>query len=407
MPIVSSLFKTLKENILSLSSKIYYSFQRRDKNIWVFGEWFGKRCCDNCLYLANYLSQNHPELQLYWIALKDADLSALSKNVIRVEKDTLSAKSILKRAGVVLYIQGMSDITQKPVLYYSGAMVVNLWHGVPWKKIGIDALKSLNWKTMLKMRMQYGFYGSKFYLALSDEFARILHKAYFCSDKHIIKAGYPRNMLFYDKELVKQCRIKLNAYLKAHYHVTLTEPYFCIVYMPTFRDHVEDVFSFNNVDNQKLEELLDRYNAIILEKKHFVSSEKQERQSEIGNKRIFGIDNDFISQELLAASDMLITDYSSCFFDYLLLDKPIVHFLYDYHYYENDDRGLYYKKEDVACGDVAENLEQLVDTMGNNIENPQKDRLLREKRKNFYLSYESSQSCQHIYDFIQRHLYNQ
>ena len=115
MPIVSSLFKMLKENILPLSSKIYYSFQRRDNNIWVFGEWFGNRCCDNCLYFANYLSRNHPELHLYWISSKDADLSLLNKNVVRVEKDASSAVSILKKAGVVIYVQGMSDITNTSI----------------------------------------------------------------------------------------------------------------------------------------------------------------------------------------------------------------------------------------------------------------------------------------------------
>ena len=44
MPVVYSFFKILKDNILPLSSKIYYYFRKRDKNMWVFGEWFGKRC---------------------------------------------------------------------------------------------------------------------------------------------------------------------------------------------------------------------------------------------------------------------------------------------------------------------------------------------------------------------------
>ena len=405
MPIVSSLFKMLKENILPLSSKIYYSFQRRDNNIWVFGEWFGNRCCDNCLYFANYLSRNHPELHLYWISSKDADLSLLNKNVVRVEKDASSAVSILKKAGVVIYVQGMSDITKTSILYFSGALVVNLWHGVPWKKIGADKEKSAKRRQLLYMRMQYSLYGSKYYLALSKDFFNILKKAYYCDDQNIIKAGYPRNSLFYEKERIDSCRKKLIDYLKVHYDVEYDDSVRLICYMPTFRDHLNDIFSLFKETNPDLLDLLEQHHAVILEKSHFVTENRSDGMIDKGN-RVYRINSDFIAQELLAASDLLITDYSSCFFDYLLLDRPIVHYLYDYHYYESDDRGLYYKKEDVVCGDVAENMEQLICSLRENLQHPEKDKALREKRRRFYMEYESSQACQQIYQFILGRLNN-
>lgn len=405
MPIICSLFKMLKENILPLSSKIFYSFRRRDKRIWVFGEWFGNRCCDNCLYFANYLSQNHSDLQLYWITSKTTDLSSLSKNVARVEKDTPHAASVLKKAGVVIYVQGMSDITKDSILYYSGALVINLWHGVPWKKIGVDKEKSAKGRQLFYMRMQYSLYGSKYYLALSKEFSNILKKAYYCDDQNIIKAGYPRNTLFYDKGSLASCRNKLVDYLKVHYHAELDDSVRFICYMPTFRDHVNDIFSFMKEVNTDLLDLLERHNAVILEKSHYVTENRSNAVIDKG-KRIYRISGDFIAQELLGASDVLITDYSSCFFDYLLLDRPIIHFLYDYKYYENDDRGLYYKKEDVVCGDVAENMNQLICALRENLDNPEKDKAVRDKRKHFYMEYESSQACQQVYQFIMGRLNN-
>ena len=54
----------------------------------------------------------------------------------------------------------------------------------------------------------------------------------------------------------------------------------------------------------------------------------------------------------LAAADMLITDYSSCFFDYLITNRPIIHYLYDYDYYVKEDRGVYYDVMDVVAGDT-------------------------------------------------------
>ena len=399
MPVVYSFFKILKDNILPLSSKIYYYFRKRDKNIWVFGEWFGKRCCDNCLYFANYLSQKHPELQLYWITSKETDVSALSKDIVCIEKDTPHAVSILKKAGVVIYVQGMSDITNGATMYHSGAIVVNLWHGVPWKKIGADKEKFAKRRQLFNMRMQYTLYGSKYYLALSNDFFDILRKAYFCDSQNIIKAGYPRNSLFYEKENLKTCRNRLIEYLKTHYDVEIDDSVRFICYMPTFRDHVNDVFSFFAEANSDLLNLLEQNNAVILEKSHYVTESRSDGRDNKAN-RVYKINADFIAQELLGASDILITDYSSCFFDYLLLDRPIIHFLYDYNYYENDDRGLYYNKEDVVCGDVAENMEQLIWALRENLQHPEKDKALREKRKRFYMEFESSQACQQIYQFI-------
>ena len=405
MSLVCSFFKILKENILPLSSKIYYSFRKRNKNMWVFGEWFGERCCDNCLYFANYLSQNHPELQLYWIASKDADFSALNKDITRIEKDTRQAVSILKKAGVVIYVQGMCDITKGDALYYSGAIVVNLWHGVPWKKIGSDKERTAKKRQLLYMRMQYSLYGSKYYLALSTDFSKILKKAYFCDSQNIINAGYPRNSLFYKKENLEACRNRLIDYLKTHYDAEIDNSARFICYMPTFRDHVNDVFSFFTEANADLLNLLEQNNAVILEKSHYVTESRSAGRDDKAN-RVYRINSDFISQELLGASDVLITDYSSCFFDYLLLDRPIIHFLYDYKYYENDDRGLYYKKEDVVCGDVAEDMEQLICALRDNLQHPEKDKALRGKRKRFFMEFESSQSCQQIYQFIKIRLHN-
>ena len=56
-------------------------------------------------------------------------------------------------------------------------------------------------------------------------------------------------------------------------------------------------------------------------------------------------DDEFDLYELLAASDLLVTDYSSVFFDYELLNKPIIIYPYDLLDYTSNDRGFYFKYE--------------------------------------------------------------
>ena len=93
---------------------------------------------------------------------------------------------------------------------------------------------------------------------------------------------------------------------------------------------------------------------------------------------------------------MLITDYSSCFFDYLILDRPIIHYLYDYNYYANDDRGLYFDKSEVICGQVIESPDDLYDAIVENINNPLLYQELRRERLNTFMEYESPDSCEII-----------
>lgn len=399
-----TIFHVLKEFFISATSYFYYSLKNRDKNIWVFGEWFGNRCCDNCLFLSNYIAEHYPEIKLYWISKDGTDLSLLNRSIVRLVMDSKEAIDILRKAGVVVVVQDGRDLTQKPYLYYAGALTVNLWHGVPWKNIGIDVAKNsqdISSRTLLYVKMQYYFFGEKYYLSLSDEFSKIMKSAFERGDDGIICSGYPRNMLFYNEDSVAVSREKLKSYLLEKYGYILNNDVRVITYMPTFRDNKDDVFSFISIDGKNIQSRLEQWNAVLLEKSHYVTSYRNGDQS--GNSgRIFSVDGSYLSQELLAASDILITDYSSCFFDYLLLDRPIIHYLYDYDYYSSADRGLYYKKEDVVCGDVACDFSELITMINDNISNPDKNHDLRKKRKSHYMKYESSNSCQEIFDFINK-----
>lgn len=406
MHIFVTLYKIIKENLCLFLSKAYYSLKNKDLNIWVFGEWFGNRCCDNCLFFANYIAMHYPDKKIFWIANEGTDLSHLNNSIARLVMDTKDAIIILKKAGVVIYNQDRRDITLKPYIYYGGALTVNLWHGVPWKHIGLDITKashSISSRTVLYTKLQYFLWGADLYLSLSSQFSRILEGAYIRGDKSIIQSGYPRNMLFYNNDSLIECRNKLKAYLLKKYAFTMDDTIRVIAYMPTFRDNVENVFSFLSIENEDLLLKLAQWNVVIVEKSHYVTAGRT-KESRSGFGRVYSIDADFMSQQLLAASDMLITDYSSCFFDFLLLDRPIIHYLYDYDYYSSEDRGLYYDKEDVVCGDVAYDVDQLFSIIKSNLSNPQRNHTLRENRKKQFMEYESPNSCQEIFQLINGYL---
>lgn len=369
---------------------------KRDAHVWLFGEWFGKRCCDNSLYLANYVHENYPNIQVVWAADEGTDLSLLNEGITTVKFDTEEALRIYKTAGVVFMHQGYVDFSHEGYHYFSGAVTINLWHGVPWKKIGHDASKRKGIIHWFNTYLVDSLEGAKKYLSVSDAYGEILRTAFHARNSQIINAGYPRNSIFYsatDREAAKK---KLFLMLESETGKVWKSDTQLVLYMPTFRDKVNDLYRIEELaENEEFVRWLETNNVLILHREHFVSEQRQKNKNEELTDRIIRF-NKLTAQEVLAASEMLITDYSSCFFDYLVTDRPIVYFLYDYEYYKTKDRGLYYDYSDVICGDVAWNVDELAQLLKENCENPAKNADLRHERLSKYMKYESANSSEII-----------
>ena len=377
-----------------------YKHSKRDKNCWAFGEWFGDRCNDNSFYLANYVAKNEPEISIYWIAKKNCSGTELLDPRIKVvEMDSAEAKQILSRAGAAFVNEGVQDLSGDFLNYSSGAVIVNLWHGVPWKKIGMDSYSGVAGKLYSKLVLSLQSYS---YVVTSSEVCSNALKSAFLikdSDK-LIRSGLPRNSLFYDPKETAACRKQLISFLDDRYG-GIDDETKIITYMPTFRDRNEKIVDLKSTDiSRQLNDCLRMHNAVLLQKAHYVSQKRDSREKLKDDlDRILYLD-EYASQELLAASDILITDYSSCFFDFLILDRPIIHFLYDYDYYANKDRGLYYTCEEPACGDIAANVDQLRDSIVENLENPDKNRALRDRMRKKHIIYDSKDCCRIITDVV-------
>jgi len=363
---------------------------KRDVHTWVFGEWFGQRVGDNSTYLANYLADNYNNIKVYWLCHNACDTRMLSPNINIVDYNSPNAVNISKKASVAIMNEGIRDLNESIVNYWGNAIKVNLWHGIAWKKIGYDALKSKKKTIFEHMREQ--MYSYDYFVSPSDEYASKIRTAFHARENAFINAGYPRNSLFFDKNKCAECRKKIES------KINCSEAKI-IVYLPTFRDSQTQTFSFTNIDNPSFTKWLVSNNVYIIQKAHFADENATNQQ----NDRVLII-NDVSAQELMAASDMLITDYSSCFFDYLLLDRPIIHYIYDYEFYKNQDRGLYYDKQDVTCGPFPETESDLIKEIIRNIQQPELFHELRMHRKEKFLTYENPNSCKTIIESLIKEL---
>ena len=214
----------------------------------------------------------------------------------------------------------------------------NTWHGTPIKKMGGDINNNQSFG-------EKGKNSTDIMTAQSDFEIDVFSRMFSLPKSHFLKCGLPRNDILcsYDEQYRKEIREKLG----------VKDDQKIILYCPTFREYEKD--NNNNVvmkppvDLDKWEkELGDQY--VLLFRAHYEVSKAMEIKENSFVKDM----TDYQSlNELMIASDILISDYSSVFIDYSIMDKPMLHFTYDYDKYASI-RGMYFDIREYINGAADE-----------------------------------------------------
>lgn len=331
----------------------------RNKKIWLFGSTFGNRFAENPRYFYLYLSQHKAEeITAVWISRKKEIVRLLSEKGYRAYlKNSIKGFWYCLRGGVYLYDNYPKDISH---FLSGGAVKINLWHGLPLKKIQMDNKHDYirhprNWKEQVGAipRRLSDEKPGHFVLTTSRFYEPIFASAFGTS--HVIISGYPRCDIFMTDdiknvltpiekrslEIIRQCRKKKNK---------------IILYMPTFRD--SEIEFFETVKLEELEEFLREKNYFFCVKLHCKSKLKK-RFMEIKSAHIHIIPSEADPYCYIKNSDLLVTDYSSIYFDYILSGKPIIFFDYDYEEYISKSRELYFDYDEFTPGKKVQSLEGL------------------------------------------------
>ena len=309
-------------------------FIPRVNNIWVFGS-FGV-FNDNSSYLFKYIQKNSDSrIRAIWI----------SKNRLSVYKAREYGESYYAFSLKGLYYCLISKVYVfsayvSDINFFTSrrALKVNLWHGIPLKKIEFDiTTKPLvnrfkNASILRKVITPESQVKSDLVLSPSAFVADYSFKSAFrIKDENIIIAEYPR------VNYLKNC-IPLDEY--SHYKKIF-------LYVPTWRDDSRDFIKEAGIDFHKLNEIMRVNNSIFIFKLH--SATKIDIDLSIFTNLI-SIGNKFDPIRLMKTADCLITDYSSIYFDYLCLNRPIIHFCFDIEsYLENREMYLDYDSALAGC----------------------------------------------------------
>jgi len=330
----------------------------RSKKIWVMGSTFGTRFADNPKYFYLYLQQHQKNnIKSVWISKNKEVIRFLTDNSLEGYY-LYSLKGIWYslRAKIYLYDNYSKDIC---FTLSGGATKINMWHGIPLKRIQKDNMfdRIRNPKTRLEktrwlLRRMTDEKPTDYVLTTSEFLKPIFSSAF--HTEHVLVCGYPRNDILLSEE-IRNVMNKNETSVAGHLE-KMSKNNKIVFYVPTFRESEQNFFDIISLEH--FQNFLEREQILFCVKLH-PKSKVGEQFNKLSYHNIFVIDPLIDSYPILKQADVLITDYSSIYFDFLLTGKQIIFFAYDLKEYLQDSREMYFNYEEFTPGIKVYNQKDL------------------------------------------------
>jgi CDP-glycerol glycerophosphotransferase len=237
-----------------------------------------------------------------------------------------------------------------------GAVFLETWHGTPLKKLVFDQEEVMAASPLYKAQF-YKQAGQWDYLVAANKFSSETFRSAFLFRKEMLEYGYPRNDILYSPN-----KDQIAADIKKSLHIP--EGKKTILYAPTWRDdeyYGHGAYKFAlKLDLHMLKKELGKDYVVLLRTHYFIADSLDVTGLEDFAYNVSKY-NDI--SELYLISDLLITDYSSVFFDYANLKRPILFYTYDLDKYRDILRGFYMDIETEVPGPLLFTNEEVVEAI--------------------------------------------
>lgn len=369
--------------IIRFFMKFFQIFFSVDKKSIIFSSFGGRNFNDSpkALYDAMCVDKNFNDWRLIW-AFVEPD----RYDIPRGEKIDINSFVFFKTLLTTHVWIGNSEIDRGVRFVSTKHVRIETWHGTPLKKIcgeenqtSVEKVPTGGKIDMTTIRCAQSPYDREIY-------ARIFN----ASIDAILLSDLPRNdeLLKYSKERIASIKKKIG----------ILEGKKVLLYTPTYREFISigDNKIVPPIDFKKWEEQIgDSY--VLLIRAHYVVAEAMKICESAFVKNVSGYSN---LNDLFAISDMMISDYSSTFFDYAILDRPMFCFAYDLDEYK-DKRGLYLNLEkELPCP-----IDKDEDSLLSHIKNVDIDKASK-ATKDFHEKYApyAGHSCEIVIDTLKKRL---
>lgn len=355
----------------------------------------GKSMTDSPYAMFRYMLE-HPDFQSYthiWSIENEEALEPVManyKNNPNVKFVKRHSRAYLQALATCAYLVNNSTF---PSYYLAkkGQVYVNTWHGTPLKYMGYDVPGDPSHS----QNVVRNFLSADYILSPNPHTTKIFLEAFKLAGLYpgeIIEEGYPRidSTLNGNAQTMRTHLQKLG--------LSLGNGKQTVLYAPTWKGsdvvNVNDDVQQIHADIQTLVKRFgDQYNFLI--KVHPFLYKEATKYPEIQSQLV----PDYLdTNELLAAVDVLITDYSSIFFDYLATNKPILFYTWDFDVY-SEERGQYLHQDELP-GPLLFNIRELSEAFENieTIQTSYQDKY--EKAKQRFTSHDDGQVTERIISYI-------
>jgi len=232
---------------------------------------------------------------------------------------------------------------------------INLWHGIPLKRIGyasLDHISKLAGIAEEQRRSRAVISSSKVdTLAMTAGF-------YPLSYHDVWMTGLPRNdFIVREFDLLpddlKAEELKLRKIIGDRKF---------ILFCPTFRNGVNGSgYQFSDDELSALRVWLAKNNAVLGVREHMADKHKTYKK-QLSGEHVIDVSSLFYPniETLFRVSDAMVTDYSSCFVDYIMTGKHQISFAYDLDSYQNLERGMFYDLDFCFPGDICRKFSDVI-----------------------------------------------
>ena len=343
---------------------ISYLFPRTDK-ILVFGSYRGA-FNDNTKYLFLYANEHITDRKVVWISTKQS-------TVKHIRSLGYEAYSVMSLKGLWYALRGkywfVNSYSSDIAFCLAGrTKIVNLWHGVPMKAIEFGITKGDLAKRYVQRDIRDTFFHPApfrrpdYMVSTTDFFDEVFSQSFRIDKSQCMQTGCPRNrMLRLPKEEVDTFISRYESNETKALVEKIKQYKTVFVYMPTWRDSQRDCFA-NGFDLEAFNNCVAQQNACVLMKPHANTI----IDKSVTYSNLFFLDGNVDMYCILPYTHVLITDYSSILYDYILMpDKHVILFHYDYEEYVNS-REFIFDIQDNIVGRKVYTFDELIQVISTN-----------------------------------------
>ncbi len=337
-----------------------FLFPRRKKK-WAFGSFRGA-FNDNAKYLFIHVSEQMPEINCAWLSINKAV-------VHEIRAKGLKAYYILSPAGIWFALTSkywFFNAYSSDIMFClsGGAVLVNLWHGLPLKRIEFDIDSGLLADRFVKKTLKERYFHPEVFkrpnyvVSSSELFSEVFARSFRIPRDRCLDLGLARN------EILTWPEEKRMAFID-RYEPTLTKNLMdqmkrfsrVFVYMPTWRDSQND-FIAAGFDFKALETVLAESDSLFLVKPHANTVIESTALDGLNHIKLLPATLDVYP--ILPYTDVLVTDYSSIMYDYILMEsKDVILYLFDYQEYISE-RPFIWSFDEMSYGHRAYDFDSLL-----------------------------------------------